>query len=189
MFPWESAASGLETCPTWADTGQLEQHISGDIVSAAELYVYYYRSTGDASFLTGDGLAVASSVAKFLVSRVRMDAEGVAHIDHVIPPDEYATGDDSVYTNYMSKTALQFATLAAEAAEPGSADPMWHTVAGELTEPRNQHAPRHHLLHQSSSHSTASNNPPSLRPLRPLWPRSLAPSPLPSPFINSPTHP
>ena len=133
MFPWESAASGLETCPTWADTGQLEQHISGDIVSAAELY---YRSTGDTTFLIGDGLALASSVAEFLVSRVRMDDEGVAHIDNVIPPDEYATGDDSVYTNYVSKSALLFATLAAETAEPGSANPMWNTVAGKCQELR-----------------------------------------------------
>lgn len=31
MFPWESAFSGVETCPTFAATGLREDHISGDI--------------------------------------------------------------------------------------------------------------------------------------------------------------
>ena len=34
-----------------------------------------HSATGDGDFLTGDGLALASSVADFLVSRVRMDDE------------------------------------------------------------------------------------------------------------------
>jgi len=29
MFPWESAYAGTEACPTWASTGEFEQHISG----------------------------------------------------------------------------------------------------------------------------------------------------------------
>lgn len=31
MFPWESAFTGEEVCPTWAATGLREIHISGDI--------------------------------------------------------------------------------------------------------------------------------------------------------------
>jgi trehalose/maltose hydrolase-like predicted phosphorylase len=31
MFPWESAFTGVETCPTFAATGLREDHISGDI--------------------------------------------------------------------------------------------------------------------------------------------------------------
>ena len=34
MFPWESAFSGVETCPTYASTGLREDHISGDIALA-----------------------------------------------------------------------------------------------------------------------------------------------------------
>lgn len=34
MFPWESAYSGVETCPTFAATGLREDHISGDIALA-----------------------------------------------------------------------------------------------------------------------------------------------------------
>ena len=32
MFPWESALSGEETCPSWAPTGHSEMHINSDIV-------------------------------------------------------------------------------------------------------------------------------------------------------------
>lgn len=38
MFPWESAATGLETCPEWAPTGQLEHHITPDVAWALRLY-------------------------------------------------------------------------------------------------------------------------------------------------------
>ena len=38
MFPWESAFTGEEVCPTSAPTGQLEQHISGDIAFALWQY-------------------------------------------------------------------------------------------------------------------------------------------------------
>ena len=31
MFPWESAFTGVETCPTWAPTGEKEVHISSDV--------------------------------------------------------------------------------------------------------------------------------------------------------------
>ena len=84
-------------CPTWANTGQLEQHISGDVVFAARQLV---AATGGAAFLAGPADALAAGVADWLVSRVRWDGGeaglGAAHIDGVIPPDEYAEGDDSV---------------------------------------------------------------------------------------------
>ncbi len=38
MFPWESAFSGQETCPTWAATGLREDHISADISFAVWQY-------------------------------------------------------------------------------------------------------------------------------------------------------
>ena len=45
-----------------------------------------------------------------------------AHINHVIPPDEYATGDDSVYTNYVARRNLLFAAEAAAIVGDSSAD-------------------------------------------------------------------
>jgi protein-glucosylgalactosylhydroxylysine glucosidase len=93
MFPWESAVSGVEVCPTWAATGQLEQHISGDIVFAARTL---YEVTGNQTWLANEGYALASGVADWIKSRVSYDDQGAAHIQDVIPPDEYAEGDDSV---------------------------------------------------------------------------------------------
>lgn len=90
MFPWESGATGVEVCPTSAATGQLEQHVSGDIVFAA---AQYFLATGDEDWLASDGLALASGVADFYASRVEVDENLTAHINDVIPPDEYAEGD------------------------------------------------------------------------------------------------
>jgi len=112
MFPWESAASGVETCPSWASTGQLEQHISGDIAFAAK---QFHAVINDVEWLRSKGFPLVSAIADFWVSKAAQGtgADGVAHIRHVIPPDEYATGDDSVYTNAVAKIALDFATRAA----------------------------------------------------------------------------
>ncbi|KAL1518837.1 hypothetical protein AB1Y20_003114 [Prymnesium parvum] len=112
MFPWESAFSGVETCPAWADTGQLEQHISGDIAFAVK---QFFAMSRDGVWLNRTGYPLASAIADFWVSKAAQGTgpDGVAHIKHVIPPDEYATGDDSVYTNTVAKISLDFATKAA----------------------------------------------------------------------------
>jgi hypothetical protein len=63
MFPWESAFSGLEVCPLFAETGQLEQHISGDISMAVKNYWYM---TGNLTWLEKVGFPLAS-VSAFLL--------------------------------------------------------------------------------------------------------------------------
>jgi hypothetical protein len=45
MFPWESGSTGSEVCPSWASTGQLEQHITGDVAFAAQQYWYLQLPT------------------------------------------------------------------------------------------------------------------------------------------------
>lgn len=112
MFPWESAFSGVETCPLFADTGLREQHISADI----SLAVWQYWSvTHDEAWLKTIGMPVLVGVADFLVSKAVYDDNKVAHINDVIPPDEYVDHvNDSVYTNYGAKCALQFVVQAAD---------------------------------------------------------------------------
>lgn len=115
MFPWESAFTGVETCPLFADTGLREQHISGDI----SLAVWQYWSvTKDVEWLRTVGYPILKGVADFYVSRVSVetasDGTKIAHINDVIPPDEYVDhGNDSVYTNYGAASALRFAVSAA----------------------------------------------------------------------------
>jgi hypothetical protein len=111
MFPWESAFSGVETCPSWAATGQREDHISGDIALAVW---QYYLVTRDATWLRAVGYPVLSDVADFWTSRATYvdDAatgQRAAHIFDIIPPDEYVDHvDDSVYSNAVASLALSF---------------------------------------------------------------------------------
>jgi trehalose/maltose hydrolase-like predicted phosphorylase len=52
---WESALTGDEVTPTWAETGQLEQHVTADVALAQW---QYYLATGDQGWLRLLGLAV-----------------------------------------------------------------------------------------------------------------------------------
>jgi trehalose/maltose hydrolase-like predicted phosphorylase len=89
MFPWESAASGEETCPEWAGTGLREIHISGDIALAVELM---FEATGSTAWLASTGFPIVSQVAEMWCSRAEASAhDSLLHINDVIPPDEYAT--------------------------------------------------------------------------------------------------
>lgn len=130
MFPWESAKSGAETCPTWATTGLYEQHISADIALAARQYLY---ATGDDEWLHKGGLDMIAGIADFWISRVSNDTDGY-HIRGVIPPDEYAPPhgvDDDPYTCYAVSEALLFAAEASARAGKRP-DPKWAEVARSL---------------------------------------------------------
>eukprot|EP00927_Polykrikos_kofoidii_P025717 TRINITY_DN23056_c0_g1_i2.p1 TRINITY_DN23056_c0_g1~~TRINITY_DN23056_c0_g1_i2.p1 ORF type:complete len:881 (+),score=121.14 TRINITY_DN23056_c0_g1_i2:76-2718(+) len=125
MFPWESAATGAEECPSWAATGVYEQHITADIAIAARQLWYAHR---DKKWLSFAFPTLVNQTANFWVSRVEWDSDKVAHINDVIPPDEYAKGDDSVYTNYVAQRNLIFAKEASR--ELGErANPEWERVA------------------------------------------------------------
>jgi len=92
MFPWESALTGLETCPSWADTGLYEVHISGDIALSAWRA---WQFGGDVEWLRSIGYPLLSGIADFWVSRALADTPGSTtgsplRIAGVIPPDEYA---------------------------------------------------------------------------------------------------
>jgi trehalose/maltose hydrolase-like predicted phosphorylase len=88
MFPWESAASGQETCPTSAGTGLREIHISGDIAIAVEMM---FEATGSKSWLASTGFPIVSQVAEMWCSRaVASGDDNMLHINDVIPPDEYS---------------------------------------------------------------------------------------------------
>ena len=136
---WESAATGQETCPLSALTGELEVHISSDVVLALRNYYYF---TGDLAFLKR-AWSLIKLVAEFWLTRVSPVATPDPpypvnyHINRVIPPDEYAVGvDDSVFTNAATKLALEFAAEAAR--DLGEVvNPMWELVASRLKIPFN----------------------------------------------------
>lgn len=112
MFPWESAFSGQETCPTWASTGLREDHISGDIAFAIwQEWVIRRNET----WLQSVGYPILSGIADFWVSIASYSSDGEAHINDIIPPDEFVDHvNDSVYTNFVAAQSLRYAVAAAE---------------------------------------------------------------------------
>jgi trehalose/maltose hydrolase-like predicted phosphorylase len=114
-FPWESAADGVDVTPASARlatgelvrirTGELEEHIVGDIAWAAACYADW---TGDEEFVAGPGRELFVDTARYWASRVRFDADGRAHIYGVIGPDEYHEPvDDNAFTNVLARWNLR----------------------------------------------------------------------------------
>ena len=118
QFPWESADTGEEVCPTWLSgpdpreliriwTGDIELHISADIAYAAH---QYWRVTGDDDWYYGPGADLILQIAAFWASRVTLEDDGRFHLREVIGPDEYHEHvDDNAYTNAFARWNLQIA--------------------------------------------------------------------------------
>ena len=76
MFPWESALTGEETCPTWAATGLREIHINGDI--AVAVWAMWRSLGGDNGglFLNATAWPLLSGIADFWMSKLALDNPG-----------------------------------------------------------------------------------------------------------------
>ncbi len=116
-FPWESASSGREITPSSVTgprgetvrvrTGEMEDHIVADVAWAACRYVDW---TGDETFRRGPLMGLLVETARYWASRIECDADGSAHIRHVIGPDEYHDDvDDNAFTNVMARWNLRAA--------------------------------------------------------------------------------
>jgi len=124
MYPWESAwMDDGEVTPLFggADivtgeqipilTGQIEQHITGDIAFAVW---QYYTATGDKEFMERCGQEILIETGRFWASRATWNEERqVYEINGVIGPDEYKEHvSNNAYTNYIAyfnmRLALKF---------------------------------------------------------------------------------
>ena len=114
-FAWESAAHGSDVTPASARlasgelvrirTGELEEHIVGDVAWAAASYLDW---TGDEAFAVGPGRELFLETARYWASRVRYGGDGRAHIYGVIGPDEYHEPvDDNAFTNVLARWNLR----------------------------------------------------------------------------------
>jgi len=129
MFPWESAASGVEETPVWALSGPFEHHITACVGIAAW---NYYCVTQDKEWLKEKGWPVLKEVADFWASRVERNGPGKYDIKNVVAADEWAENvDNNAWTNAAAKAVLQNATAAAKLLGI-SADPDWIHVAGNI---------------------------------------------------------
>src|SRR4029077_8672192 len=112
MFPWESAASGVEETPVWALSGPFEHHITACVGLAAW---NYYCVTQDKEWLKEKGWPVLKEVADFWASRVERNGPGKYDIKNVVAADEWAENvDNNAFTNAAAKATLQNATEAAK---------------------------------------------------------------------------
>jgi trehalose/maltose hydrolase-like predicted phosphorylase len=129
MFPWESAASGVEETPVWALSGPFEHHITACVGLAAW---NYYCVTQDKDWLKEKGWPLLKETADFWASRVERNGKGQYDIKNVVAADEWAENvDNNAWTNAAAKNTLQNATAAAKIVGM-KADPDWENVASNI---------------------------------------------------------
>jgi trehalose/maltose hydrolase-like predicted phosphorylase len=128
-YAWESALTGDEVTPTWAETGRLEQHITADVALAQW---QYFLATGNRRWLQTRGWPVIRGAADFWASRAEPGPDGRFHISNVEGPDEQNWPvDDSVYVNATAASTLRIAGRVAQiVGQPAS--PRWAQVAAGL---------------------------------------------------------
>ena len=129
MFPWESAATGVEETPVWALSGPFEHHITACVGLAAW---NYYCVTQDKEWLKERGWPILKEVADFWASRVERNGPGAYDIKNVVAADEWAENiDNNAWTNGAAKATLQNAIAAAKLLNIKS-DPDWANVATNI---------------------------------------------------------
>ncbi len=129
MYPWESTTTGQEETPVWALTGPFQHHITGCVGWA---FWKYYEVTGDKQWLRERGYPVLKEVADFWASRVERNGPGHYDINNVIGANEWQENiDNNAFTNGMAKTALEYASRAAEVLGL-IPDPDWRHVAANI---------------------------------------------------------
>ena len=129
MYPWESAASGVEETPVWALSGPFEHHITACVGLAAW---NYYCVTQDKAWLREKGWPIISATADFWTSRVERNGPGHYDIKNVVAADEWAENvDNDAFTNGAAKMLLQHAGEAAVLLG-FTPDPDWKLVAGNI---------------------------------------------------------
>jgi len=125
MYPWESAATGVEETPVWALSGPFEHHITACVAIAAW---NYYCVTQDKVWLKEKGYPILKETADFWASRVERNSPGHYDINNVVAADEWAENvDNNAFTNAAAKANLRFATEAAKLINE-TPDPDWMTV-------------------------------------------------------------
>ena len=129
MYPWESAASGVEETPVWALSGPFEHHITACVGLAAW---NYYCVTQDKEWLREKGWPILSATADFWASRVERNGPGKYEIKNVVAADEWAENvDNNAFTNGAAKVLLRNATDAASILGI-KADSDWMVVSDNI---------------------------------------------------------
>lgn len=139
-FPWESALTGDDVTPRSGRlgaqrvpilTGQQEEHITADVAWAAARYAAW-TPPGERHRRLRPLLV---ETARYWSARCRRDADGRAHIDTVIGPDEYhETVDDNAFTNVMARWNLRAGAEVAERTGAADEAAAWRELADRLVD-------------------------------------------------------
>lgn len=139
-FPWESALTGDDVTPRSGQlgphrvpilTGQEEEHITADVAWAAARYADWTPPSERHRRLR----PLLVETARYWFSRCRRAADGSAHIDAVIGPDEYhETVDDNAFTNVMARWNLRAGAHAADQAGFPDEAAAWRNLADQLVD-------------------------------------------------------
>ncbi len=105
-FPWMTDSDeGNEQGP-WG-IGEYLWHQNADIAYAVDQYVC---ATGNTGFMLDKGLEIISESARFWMSRIEEDADGVVHLHDTVGPDELDKhGKDNGYASLMARRHFRLA--------------------------------------------------------------------------------
>lgn len=105
-FPWMTDSDdGFEQGP-WG-IGEYLWHQNADIAYAIDQYV---RTTGNNKFMLEKGLEMIVESARFWMSRVEKDKDGVFHLHDTVGPDELDKhGKDNGYASLLARRHLRLA--------------------------------------------------------------------------------
>nr|XP_016943082.2 protein-glucosylgalactosylhydroxylysine glucosidase [Drosophila suzukii] len=148
-FPWESAYTGTEvTNPCCPEVSQQEIHISPDISFALQKF---FAQSHDNAWACDTAWPITREVAEFLVSRASCDdSKNECHFLDVMGPDEdHPDVNDNVYTNAVSKIALNFAEWLGKTCDNTSTELIekWREVSDRLVILRDDNL-NYHPQHQ-----------------------------------------
>jgi kojibiose phosphorylase len=140
LWPWESAASGVDETPDWwvnfdgskipVYNKEREHHIAGDVIYAL---ANYHRVTHDEKFMRLYGAEMVFETARFWASRVTLDDDtGMYEIREVIGPNEFQESvDNNAYTNFLARWTLEYAVDLYARAEQEE-DEAWGEVIASI---------------------------------------------------------
>lgn len=112
-YPWESASSGIEVCPTASPTGSLEIHINIDIQLAVK---QYYMVTLNDTWLEHVGWPILFEVSEYLIARgwFSSKSSNFQWLNNMGPDEYHGNINNSVYFNSGALQMINFTIYIAE---------------------------------------------------------------------------
>ena len=110
-YAWESADTGVETCPKWTVDrahriwmGEQEVHVTSAVAYGL---LSYLVATGDVAMMAEFGAEILVETSRFWMSRLEPMAGGEFGLTCVVGPDEFHEHvDNNAYTNYLVRWHL-----------------------------------------------------------------------------------